>query len=183
MDNKLNKAQLAFIHALLRRMKTKPYETITISELSEEAQYDRRTFYRYFQTKNDILYSYCAFILGHMADDMRREPMTPYSGFLAYFKFWSDQRNFLSLLDKHHLLYFLGEKQDQLFYHNVGVIVHNDLPQELEQIPEFSQYAYYFTLGGLWQTLILWIRGGMKQTPEQLTQYVLDIFSQMHELL
>ncbi|MBQ9491032.1 MAG: TetR/AcrR family transcriptional regulator [Lachnospiraceae bacterium] len=63
MNGKPNKAQNAFINALLQLMKEKAFDQISISELSENAQYDRRTFYRYFQSKSDILYLYCASLL------------------------------------------------------------------------------------------------------------------------
>ena len=183
MENKLSKSQVAFIEALLDIMKNKPFDQISVSELSEAAQYDRRTFYRYFQSKSDILYLYCASLLSEMAEDMKKEPLTPRSGFLSYFSFWNKHRDFLILLKNRNLLFFLGEKQDQLLYEQVGTVVHNDLPKKLSQVSEFSMYSYYFTLGGLWQTLVLWVKTGMKQPPEQLTDYILKSFSKMHELI
>lgn len=51
----LNRAQTHFINALLSLMKKKPYQNITVQELSDTAQYDRRTYYRYFNSKEDIL--------------------------------------------------------------------------------------------------------------------------------
>lgn len=183
MDNKLSKAQIAFIEALLDILKSKSFDQISVLELSEAAQYDRRTFYRYFQSKNDILYLYCASLLSEMAEDMKKEPLKPQSGFLSYFEFWNRHRDFLLLLEKQHLLFFLGEKQDQLLYEHVGTVVHNDLPKELSHVSEFSMYAYYFTLGGLWQALVLWIRTGMKQTPKQLTDYILKSFTEMQKLI
>ena len=183
MDKKLCKAQIAFIGSLLKILKNKPFDQISVSELSEDAQYDRRTFYRHFQSKSDILYLYCASLLSEMADDMKKNPLTPLSGFLSYFEFWNKHRDFLLLLEKQHLLYFLGEKQDQLLYEHVGTVVHADLPKKLSQVSEFSLYAYYFTLGGLWQTLVLWIRTGMKQTPRQLTDYILKSFTEMQKLI
>lgn len=183
MDNSYNKAQKAFIDALLQLMKEKNYNQISVSELSEIAQYDRRTYYRHFSSKDDILYSYCATLLAEMATEMSKTQLTPQSGFLQYFQFWYRNRKFLTLLDKQNLLFFLGEKQDQLLYQHVGRKVHNDLPPELADVSEFSRYAYYFTLGGLWQMVILWIRDGMTLTPEQLTSHALSVFSEMHNML
>lgn len=183
MENSPNRAQQAFINALLLLMKEKSYNQISVSELSEIAQYDRRTYYRYFSSRDDILYSYCAILLAEMAGDMSKTQLTPQSGFLLYFEFWNRNREFLKLLDKQNLLYFLGEKQDQLLYQHVGRKVHEDLPSELKDVSEFSRFAYYFTLGGLWQMLILWIRDGMTQTPEQLTSYALSIFAEMQKMV
>ena len=43
------------VSALLKLMKTKPYEEITVQEISDEADLVRRTFYRNFTSKNAIL--------------------------------------------------------------------------------------------------------------------------------
>ena len=179
----MNNAEKAFVNALLKLMKEKPYNQISVSELSETAQYDRRTYYRYYTSKDDILFSYCAVLLSKMAKDMSSNPLTPQSGFLSFFKFWDNNREFLDLLYKQNLLYYLGEKLDQLLYEQVGLKVHDDLPTQLSEVSEFSRYAYYFTLGGLWQMLILWIRDGMKLTPEQLTSHVLASFSEMQKMI
>ncbi len=178
----MNKAQQAFVDALLQLMQEKPFEQISASQLSRLAQYDRRTYYRYFKTKKDVLYLYCSSLLGDLALEMRKEPLTPYSGFLSFFEFWNEHRDFLLIMEKQHLLYYLGSEIDSLIYRNVGIVVHKDLPDNLEQISEFSQFAYYFTLGGCWQVLIFWIRSGMKQTPEQMTRHILQIFSEMQKM-
>ena len=146
MEKSTNKGEQAFINALLSLMEEKPYNQISVSELSELAEYDRRTYYRYFKSKDDILFSHCASLLSEMAAS-------------------------------------LGEKLDQLLYQQVGLKVHDDLPDDLAQVSEFSRYAYYFTLGGLWQMLVLWIRDGMTLTPEQLTEHVLTSFSEMQKMI
>ena len=177
---KLNRSQEAFISALLGLMQEKQYREITVSELAETAGYDRRTYYRYFQNKDDILYLYCASLLSDMTEIMMKKgSYTPESGFLSYFEFWDKHRDFLMLLEKHGLLYFLGEKLDNLLYDNVGQNVHSDLPEKLDENSEFSQFAYYFTLGGLWAALSFWIKTGMRQSPERLTQHILDSFTAM----
>ncbi len=179
-----DRAHRHFIEALLALMREKPYETVSISELAERACYDRRTFYRHFRSKDDVICSYCVVLFREMALAMnKRGPLTPQSGFLSYFEFWSKHRDFLLFLDKHDLLRLLGEKQDQLLYQNVGLLVHGDLPKRLDENSEFSQFAYYFTLGGLWAVLIYWVRTGMHQTPETLTDHVLRSFREMEAFI
>lgn len=181
---KINRSQKCFIDALLTLMQRKPYEEITITELSECAQYDRRTFYRHFKSKDNVLCLHCATLLNEMAVITNQKgQLTPYSGFLSYFEFWTKHKSFLCLLDEHNLLNFLGNKQEYLLYQYVGKLVHDDLPDELSENSEFSQYAYFFTQGGLWYTLVLWVRTGMKQSPEQLTKYILNSFTQMTKLM
>lgn len=177
---KLNRAQKYFIDALLTLMLKKPYTEITVTELSEYAQYDRRTFYRHFKSKDDILCLHCAALLNEMAVIMNQKgKLTPYSGFLSYFEFWSKHKDFLSLLNRHNLLSFLGDKQEYLLYQYVGKLVHDNLPDKLSETSEFSQYAFFFTQGGLWYALVFWIRTGMKQSPECLAKHIVNSFTDM----
>lgn len=184
MKRTLNRSQQAFIDALLTLMKEKPYSGITVTELSERAQYDRRTYYRYFDNKDEVLYLYCAALLSDMAEIMTgKGEYTPGAGFLAFFEFWEQHKDLLAMLEKQGLLYFLGEKLGDLLYDNVGQTVHDDLPEKFGDNSAFSQYAYYFTLGGLWTSLTLWIKSGMKQTASELTDYVLRSFTEMNRLI
>ncbi|MBZ9693497.1 TetR/AcrR family transcriptional regulator [Clostridium sp. M14] len=45
------------IEALFDLMEEKPYSTITVKEISDKAQLSRRTFYRNFKVKEDLLCS------------------------------------------------------------------------------------------------------------------------------
>lgn len=180
----LSRSQQFYVDALLALMQKKPYTEITVSELSEYAQYDRRTYYRHFKSKDDVLCLYCASLLSEMAEMTNQKgTLTPQSSILSYFEFWSRHKDFLTLLDRHHLLHFLGERLDQLMYQYVGKLVQDNLPEKLSDTSEFSQYAFYFTQGGLWFSLVFWIRGGMKLTPRQLTEHILTTFTEMQKLI
>lgn len=183
-DKTINRAQKCFIDALLALMEEKPYGEITVSALSERAQYDRRTFYRYFKSRDDILCLYYAGLLHEMAElTSQKGALTPRSFCLAYFEFWQKHKDFLTLLDKHRLLHFLGERQELMIYHHVGHRVQDNLPDTLSETVEFGQYAFYFTQGGLWSALIYWVHTGMKQSPAVLTEHILDTFSEMAKLI
>lgn len=47
-------SQQWLMEALIKLMKQKRFSNITICELSETAGVNRKTFYRHFQTKEDI---------------------------------------------------------------------------------------------------------------------------------
>ncbi|MBQ6806846.1 MAG: hypothetical protein IJO97_05385 [Lachnospiraceae bacterium] len=64
-------------------------------------------------------------------------------------------------------------------YQYVGKRVHDNLPDKLSETSEFSQYAFFFTQGGLWYALVFWIRTGMKQSPECLAKHIVNSFTDM----
>lgn len=180
----LSRSQKCFIEAILKLMQLKPYAEITVTEISEYAQYDRRTFYRYFKCKDDILYLYYATLLNEMATSMNQKGnLTPQSGFSSYFEFWFEHKEFLILLEKHNLMNQFGNKQEYLLYQYVGKKTTNNLPENLSDTSEFSQFSFFFTLGGLWYTLCFWVRNGMKQSPKQLTEHILNSFTEMANLI
>lgn len=180
----LNRAQTYFINALLSIMKEKPYQNITVQELSEIAQYDRRTYYRYFNSKEDILRLYCSHILGEMALMMKRKnPLTFQSGIIAYFNFWEKYIPFLRLLQQNNLLHFLEDEQDELLYYHVGISVQPEIPQQLESAPPISRYAFYFTSGGLWNTLVHWIKEEPRCSPKMMTEYILTMFTEIGKMV
>lgn len=70
----LTRSERHFVHALLSLMEEKDFREITVMELAERAEYDRKTYYRHFKSKEDILLLYCYHILYEMADAMRAVP-------------------------------------------------------------------------------------------------------------
>lgn len=180
----LNRAQTYFINALLSIMKEKPYQNITVQELAETAQYDRRTYYRYFNSKEDILRLYCSHILGEMTIMMKHEnPLTVQSGIISYFTFWEKYIPFLRLLQQNNLLHFLADEQDELLYYHVGIFVQPEIPQQLENAPPISKYAFYFTSGGLWDTLVHWIKEEPRRSPKEMTKYILTTFAEIGKII
>ncbi|MGN0350162.1 MAG: TetR/AcrR family transcriptional regulator [Roseburia sp.] len=176
-NSKLNRAQKYFIEALLSLMEKKAYQDITVQELSEAAQYDRRTYYRYFTCKEDILRLYCAHILNEMALMMTEKgPLSLQSGVMAYFSFWEQYTDFLRLLGRNDLLHFMAAQHDELLYEYVGKSVQPDIPDNLGNAQPLSRYSFYFTSGGLWNTLVHWVNEEPSRTPEELTDYILMTF-------
>ena len=102
-------AEQHFTEALLSLLQEKNFADISIRELAARAGYDRKTYYRHFSRKEDVLASYVATIFSEMAELMLAAgPMSVRSGFTAYFTFWERHIDFLQLLAKNDLLHFLA---------------------------------------------------------------------------
>ncbi len=177
--NDLSRSEKAFTKALFELMEKKNFTSITIRELAITADYDRKTFYRHFTSKEDILKMYCSKILKEMATmEKNLGVLTFYTGIYSYFQFWQQHKDFLYLLEKHNLLYFLENNHVELIYQYVGREVQPEIPTNLAQAQAFSKYSVLFTFGGLWSILIHWIQNKYQETPEELTEYVLEFFKQ-----
>lgn len=66
-ERRKQKARFDIARAALSLVKEKGYEATTVSEIAEAAAYSERSFYRYFTSKEDVIF----FEVGHMLDEVR----------------------------------------------------------------------------------------------------------------
>lgn len=182
--NNLSASENCFIQALFRLIEKKDFKEISIKELAKAADYDRKTFYRHFDSKEDILNLYFSSILEEMVITLNTKgTLTWESGILSYFEFWKNHLTFLSVLEKNNLLTIFAQQYDKMLYTHVGTNVQSDLPKELEMVPLFSRCSFYFTYGGLWNVLLWWVREAPQLTPTELTDYVLTCFQESVKMM
>lgn len=173
-------AEQHFTEALLSLLQEKNFADISIRELAARAGYDRKTYYRHFSRKEDVLASYVATIFSEMAElILAAGPMSVRSGFTAYFTFWERHIDFLRLLAKNDLLHFLADIDEDVLYTFVGQAVQPDLPESLNESSDLSRYSYFFTTGGLRNVLIEWATepDETRTSPEQVTEHLIGCLS------
>lgn len=167
--------------ALLKLMEKYPYNEISVKQIVLEADLVRKTFYRNFDTKDDVLYSYIRSILIDYFDVVNNAKSDVLT---AIFAFAVNNKKLLLLLDKNDMLY-------------VVLLCMNEFILSLkeQQNPELNPFAvlfegldsdYLITLntGGIWNVISLWVRRGMKDDPEDikrtLSSYIRRLGSVQH---
>ena len=146
-------------HALLLIMQQKPYQEISIKDIAEKADLNRRTFYRNFTSKDEILFCHGKQLVEQLGMNIQSKgSITFHSICESYFEFWLTNIDFLKLLQKNNLLYYLFEQFDQ--YHDQ---LHLFLPHVTHK--ETPQFSIAFALGGFWSTLVQWLNTGAEQSP------------------
>lgn len=171
---KLTQAQEWFTSALLKLMKTKPYREIRIKELSKKADLDRRTFYRYFKSKDDVLELYCGFIMQDFAKRiLDKNELSLRTVVTSYFEFWEEHVDFLKLLKESHMIYFFVERMDSLIYRHVSLKVKPYLIGK--ELDEETRYSFFFHFGGLWSILNRWAAKEPRETPEEMARIVVEV--------
>ena len=154
------------IDALLILMHEKSYHEINIKDIAEKADLNRRTFYRNFTSKDDILFCYGKQLVEQLGKSIQREGVFSFRSICeSYFEFWLKNLDFLKLLKKNNLLYFLFEQFDQ--YHNQ---LHLFIPNAEHK--EATQFSVAFALGGFWSTLVQWLNTGTKQSPSYMADLI-----------
>lgn len=154
--------QKLFQTTLLSMMKRLTYKEITVTALCKEMQTPRKTFYRYYDTLEDVL----AIVIDDVLRDafLYLEVKPDMDGFFTY---WKNQKTLLDVLNKNQIIYLLIERiykrmEDERFGNEITY----------EEIQKAGQ------IGALLHMLLIWYDAGMKQTPEEMSQITKEMFVQ-----
>ncbi len=162
--------------ALLSLMEERAFKNIGITDIAKRADLSRRTFYRIFETKEDILIYYTDELYGEFLQLLNRETDRRFVVTVRlYFQFWYRHRNFLGLLRQSEMLPFMMNQYTRLFP-KVFQMQKGDHP--LSHDEEALSYAMAFSAGGLLSILLKWAEDGMDKTPEEIMKLMESIFTQ-----
>lgn len=146
--------------SLVTLLEEKPMSGISVSELCDAAGVGRTSFYRNFETKEDILKTKIEHLFHGLVSEWEKEPTRPLDQ-LVYqvFSHLEANRGFYGLLHKRGLTYLLKDIILELCGFNT----------EQEVIPAYSSaYAAFFLYG--W--IEVWLRRGMRETAAELAGYL-----------
>ncbi len=155
---------------LLESMATQPYEKITLTELCRRLDIPRKSFYRYFPTKEDCLLG----LIDHTLSDCNDIALKGWTGRqeldqkaqLRFFSFWMGQKPFLDAIVGNGFRYLLLDR--------TTVIV--DKMKESSPPESFARdQVEYFVAHGLMTTVLRWHHYGFQSSPEEMA----EVFAQI----
>ncbi|MDD6038546.1 MAG: TetR/AcrR family transcriptional regulator [bacterium] len=155
-----------YVRALLDLMQEKPYNQISISELSGKADLSRRTFYRLFHSMDEILLFHIHSLWAKKSDELYRSSDKSYlhtSEFALHF--WYENKDLTILLYRNGLVSVM-----QQFINEISLeIYHTQKPnRKLAKNAEALEYALSYSSGGILNIICTWASKGMDKTPEEL---------------
>ena len=166
-------ARRLIIQGLLKRMETDPFDEITITQICQEAQVVRQTFYHHFEHKRQVLVEYLrSLALKHQQDhppsstDMAKN----LTEFYLYLPF---SRDLLQLLFRQGLFHVLVDVCEEL---SAGALFHLEIPS-LHGRPEYDRYHQAFIASTITCVLRLWVENEFRETPEELSRLTIAFFA------
>ena len=157
--------------ALLVLMHEKAFHDISISELTKRADLSRRTFYRLFSTKEEILLYYIYQIWEKACPTLYAAKDHSYF-YTSYFhlKFWYENKEFALLLYQNDLIIILQKFVDMI---SEDVYKDQNGTNPLSQNQEALEYALAYSSGGALNVIWKWLSQGMKKTPDEVMELLM----------
>lgn len=151
--NNEKKSKDYITEALFQLMDKKDYKSITITDITGRAGVNRVTFYRNFNSKEEIIKRYLDVILKDWGKEWEENKDTN----IAYriFKFFDEQRRIIDLLYKANLQLFLAD----------GILAACGYSKDDDDIIAYSKSTVAYLIFGWCNE---WYLRGMKQTPEEM---------------
>ena len=178
MDRRQQKTRTAIFTAFSTLLAEKSYSKITVQDIIDTANVGRTTFYAHFETKDDLLKALCEELFGHIISSALdcththglysdgNAPESIFCHLLHHFK--ENGNNILELLSCESSELFLRYFKDSLNeliqnqFVNQNRKNNHDIPQD---------FLVNHISGSFVEMVLWWIKGRMKQPPEDLDRY------------
>ena len=149
--------------ALFSLMKKKDYNNISITEICEKAGTGRMSFYRNFESKEDIIKKW----ITTTTDNFLKESDISY-------KNDSTKDYFIKLFT--HLEKYKTEAY-LIYQANLFNLLKNEFDNKLINLhqKEYENYKSYFIAGGIFNVYYFWLINGSKENPEELANKMVNL--------
>lgn len=164
-------------HGLVSLMNTMRYEDITVSDFCQKMRIPRKSFYRYFSSKDGALHALIDHTLMEFDTESGYEgpkKRTMWSDLEAFFRFWVQQKPFLDALERSGLSGVLTERAIG-YAVNEGAFAVKTLSKEATRA---QQYVMMFAVCGLMTMMIQWHHEGYRETISDMARIAARLLTQ-----
>lgn len=180
LDKRVQRSRAALKHACLLLLEQKPFNKITISEIVEQANYNRGTFYANFESKEHLLSD----IIQDVLKDMVQQIRNPYKSVkhvnlkemkaedITLFNYFKENEKLYKLLLSHHIQvdfrYQIAKAIENLFIAEYEY----DLDEGTILSPK---WLYIYRANGVAGLIIRWIEEDFPESPEYMARQVVEL--------
>lgn len=171
-SEKSARQQRIFEECMLEAMLQQNYDSISVSSLCRDAGLPRKTFYRLFETKSDVIYA----MIDHAIMDAAFYKPDPADGsgeMHRFFSFWKSRKQLLDVLAQQNISNLLTER----------CILHvlKESPEVMNAFgtepSELGRETMVFFLSGLFAILLDWHRRGFNRSIDEMSKLVMQLLT------
>ena len=163
--NKAEQSKRAISEAMLRLMKDREYNKITLQNIVDEAGVSRMAFYRNFESKEDVLRYWLKGVTDRFVVEsgISYRDNAPRDYFITLFTHLASYREICEALYNAGVSHLLKDEFDRVF-----LSIHGG---------EYDDYKSYFHAGCIYNVFLLWLMRGCPETPEELADKLDNIMT------
>lgn len=172
-DRRIRRTKKALKEALIEILKDKNVEGVTVSELANRADITRATFYQYYRDPVDMLEKLQEEISADLEKIVEKTEGGDAAGFfsLLFHYFYDDKM-------RAEILSF--SVRNQTGYEKLGYYIHNKYmlrwkDKYIDKSRKQYEYYRYYIVFGCIAVVENWVRGGIKETPEEMTEIAVSL--------
>lgn len=152
---------------MLDLMEEEEYDKISVTRICSRAGLDRRTFYRNFDSKNDVLEQYIR-LLGeeYISIYTAIEKPDRYTAAKVFFEFWSRHLDFIRNIKKCGLSDFIFQRFEHFTKEHTELLIGD----EVRNLP--LKYVFAYRIGGFWNVMVTWANDGAMMSPDEMAKIV-----------
>lgn len=150
-------------NALFTLMKRKKYDDISITEITNKAGVGRVSFYRNFNSKEDIIKNWIENTTNNFlkSSDINFKKDSTKDYFIKLFNHLEKYKEESFLIYKANLIHLLKS-----VFENKLLSIHQK---------EYDNYKSYFLAGGIFNVYYFWLINGCKESSEEIADKLVDL--------
>lgn len=165
----ISQSEQWMIEALLQLMQSKSYSQITIKDITEKAGVSRLTFYRHFETKEDILKKHLDILFDQYQHDLSQQHIKTLEEALAMcFAYWKQNQD--------NILAFINNDLASLLY---APFIHffETILEQYHYVDQYTLNQKAFLTGGLYFAMINYISQDQDISPEKTAANIFQLLT------
>ncbi|MEM9775212.1 MAG: TetR/AcrR family transcriptional regulator [Chloroflexota bacterium] len=170
-DPRMKRTRKLLQDALFELLKKKPLSKIQIKEITAMAELSRPTFYKQFDTKEELLFSHVDDVLAQISAEVFSEAQAGkqvdmVSLVTTFFRQWQPHKQLLRWI-------FQVENKDLVFrafqsqLRGIRLVFDQFVPP-LDLAKEYDDYLNSFLSGGMYMLIQTWVNNDMRESPEKM---------------
>ena len=171
-----SKTKDQLVRAFFELLKQYPLDKITVEMILKQSNLSRRTFYSEYQNKYHLMAACYVYYVGELTkDEVAKADL--YGGMEKTLQFMSDNKQIFVNL-------FSGRAREHFNKYLLSAYIHktSEIYKEKKEVAQLSLHEAYslelYNLGVV-NCIELWVLRGMKLTPKEMTDVILDSMPEM----
>lgn len=164
--------QRKFEECMMDLMLQQPYDSISISQLCRDAGLSRKTFYRLFENKSDVIYAMVDHTIMDSEFYQADESVGP-GGMHHFFGYWRTQKKFLDVLAKNNISSLLSQRAIVHILRESPDIMHSFGTEP----SEVGRETMLFFVSGLFALLLDWHHRDFERSIDEMSALVMRLLT------